>query len=436
MLAFNGRSWLLDGRDGARLGPPGNPHTMFRGRLWIALAGLALLATLSWWWLGGDDPRRQYVTAAVERGPIVSTVTATGTVNPVQSVTVGTYVSGPIQNIFVDYNSPVTKGQIIAKIDPRTYQGKVDRARAELATARAGVDKARADAKLRRLQEGRQEALARTKVVSRDELDVSRSTAEQAEAQLALSLAAVEQAQATLGEAEVNLGYTDIVSPVDGIVVSRDVQVGQTVAASFQTPTLFVIAEDLKKMQVNAFVSEADIGRVREGQRATFSVDAYPGRAFPAKVRQVRNSPQSVENVVTYDVVLDVDNEEQLLKPGMTANVSVVTAEASDVLKVPTAALRFQPPAPGAESGAAVAQPTASRSPDASPRGDGVYVLVGGAPSRVAVTPGLADETMTAVTSSELEAGDRVITRIQADAPPEGWSMFPRGGGGGGRGRR
>lgn len=409
---------------------------MVRGRFWIVvLPGLALLAALSWWWLGGDAPRRGFVTAAVERGPIVATVTATGTVNPVQSVTVGSYVSGPIQNIFVDYNSPVQKGQIIAKIDPRTYQGKVDRARAELATALAGVDKARADAKLRRLQEGRQEALARTKVVSRDELDVSRSTAEQAEAQLEFALASVQQAQASLREAEVSLGYTDIVSPVDGIVVSRDVQVGQTVAASFQTPTLFVIAEDLKKMQVNAFVSEADIGRVRDGQRATFSVDAYPGRAFPAKVRQVRNSPQSLENVVTYDVVLDVDNEEQLLKPGMTANVSVVTAEAIDVLKVPTAALRFQPPAAGDAEGAIAAHPVPAKAPGKGDRGDAVYVLAGGEPVRVAVTPGLSDDTTTAVESAELEPGERVITRIQSDAQQaEGWSLFPRGGGG--RGRR
>jgi len=414
---------------------------MLRGRFWIVAAfGVAMVA-LAFWWFGGDDRQREYVTAAVERGPIVATVTATGTVNPVQSVTVGTYVSGPIQNIFVDYNSPVQKGQIIAKIDPRTYQGKVDRARAELATAMAGVEKARADAKLRRIQEGRQEALARTKVVSRDELDVSRSTAEQAEAQLKLALASVEQAKASLGEAEVSLGYTDIVSPVDGIVVSRSVQVGQTVAASFQTPTLFVIAEDLKKMQVNAFVSEADIGKVREGQRATFTVDAFPGRGFPARVRQVRNSPQSLENVVTYDVVLDVDNEEQLLKPGMTANVSVVTAEESDVLKVPTAALRFQPPVAGdgATTALATAQAESARTAPsaAAARGDTVWVLSRGEPLRVTVTPGLADDVMTAVSSPDLQPGDRVITRIQADEQPaEGWSMFPRGGGGGGRGRR
>jgi len=411
---------------------------MLRGRFWLVAAlGAGVVALVSLWWLGRADSPREYVTAAVERGPIVAAVTATGTVNPVQSVTVGTYVSGPIQNIFVDYNSAVTKGQIIAKIDPRTYQGKVDRARAELATATAGVETARADAKLKRLQVGRQEALAQTKVVSRDELDVSRSGAEQADAQVKVALASVEQAKASLDEAEVNLGYTDIVSPVDGIVVSRSAEVGQTVAASFQTPTLFVIAEDLAKMQVNAFVSEADIGRVRDGQRATFSVDAYPGRTFPATIRQVRNSPQSLENVVTYDVVLDVDNEQMLLKPGMTANVSIVTAEAAEVLKVPTAALRFQPPVATEPRDPSVAAAAVEPPSGAGARRDAVYVLAQGEPVRVTVQPGLADDTTTAVTSSELQPGDRVITRIQRDAQQsESWSMFPRPGAGASRARR
>jgi HlyD family secretion protein len=416
---------------------------MPRRRFWLAVTvTLAVLALLGAWWLRGDTAPRSYVTSPVERGPIVATVTATGTVNPVKSVTIGTYVSGPIQDIFVDYNSPVRKGQVIAKIDPRTYQGKVDQARAALSTASANVDKARADAKLRRVQESRQEALAKTRVVSRDELDVSRSTAEQAEAQLKLAEASVEQAEASLREAQVSFGYTDIVSPVDGIVVSRDVQVGQTVAASFQTPTLFVIAEDLKKMQVNSFVSEADIGRVREKQRATFSVDAYPGRAFTASVLQVRNSPQSVENVVTYDVVLEFDNDELLLKPGMTANVSIVTAEEQDVLKVPTAALRFQPHASGASEGGGASAATPAPRPSAgntsgAGRGDAVWVLAGGEPRRVAVMPGLSDETMTAVSSQDLQEGDRVITRVQSgEAKAEGWSMFPRPGGGSGRPRR
>ncbi|MFM7737635.1 MAG: efflux RND transporter periplasmic adaptor subunit, partial [Alphaproteobacteria bacterium] len=307
----------------------------------LVLAGLAALAA---WSLRPETERREWVTAPVERGSLVATVAATGTVNPVKSVIVGTYVSGPVAAIDVDFNSPVRRGQRIAKIDPRNFVGKVEQARASLADAQAQVRKAQAELALRRSQLERQEKLATSRVLSAEELDVARSAEKQAEAGLALAQAEVEKARASLKDAEVNLGYTDIVSPVDGIVVSRDVQVGQTVAASFQTPTLFVIAEDLKKMQVNAFVSEADIGRVREGQRATFSVDAYPGRSFPASVFQVRNSPQSVENVVTYDVVLEFDNEELLLKPGMTANVSIVTAEEPDALKVPTAALRFQPP--------------------------------------------------------------------------------------------
>jgi HlyD family secretion protein len=413
---------------------------MRRGRFWIVVALGASVATALFFWLfAGGEERREYVTVAVERGPIVATVTATGTVNPVRSVTVGTYVSGPIQEIFVDYNSQVRRGQRIAKIDPRTFQVKVDRARAELANAEAQVAKARADLSLKRAQLERQEALARTKVVSREELDVARSNTEQAEAQLALALAGVEQAKATLSEAEVNLGYTEIVSPVDGIVVSRDVQEGQTVAASFQTPTLFVIAEDLAKMQVNAFVSEADIGEVRDGQRATFTVDAFPGRSFPAVVRQVRNAPQSLENVVTYDVVLQVDNQEQLLKPGMTANVGIVTASADDVLKVPSAALRFRPPIDGEDDVAAggsvaVAGARPSGETGAVRATSAVYVLSRGEPKRVEVRTGLSDDVTTAVSSPELAAGDRVITRVKADpAESQGWSMFPRGGG---RGRR
>lgn len=403
---------------------------MRRGRFWIAVGlGASVVLALFFWLLAGGDERVGYVTVPVERGPIVATVTATGTVNPVRSVTVGTYVSGPIQDIFVDFNSPVTRGQRIAKIDPRTFEGKVERARAELANAEAQVAKARADLKLKQSQLARQEALARTRVVSKEDLDIARSNAEQAEAQVALARAAVEQARAALTEAEVNLGYTDIVSPVDGIVVSRDVQEGQTVAASFQTPTLFVIAEDLSKMQVNAFVSEADIGRVHEGQSATFTVDAYPGRTFPAVVRQVRNAPQSLENVVTYDVVLDVDNAEMLLKPGMTANVDIVTASADDVLKVPTAALRFRPPAPDdtATAGAAVAGARPYGAPGTDGRRSTVYVLLRGEPEPVEVEVGLSDDVMTAVSSPELAPGDRVITRVRSE-PQEtrGYSMFTR----------
>jgi HlyD family secretion protein len=397
--------------------------------LWLGLA--AALALITWTvWPASD--RREYVTATVERGALVASVTATGTVNPVNSVEVGTYVSGPIQAIDVDFNSPVKRGQRIAKIDPRTFSGKVDSARAAVADARARVQRAEADLRLKRLQLRRSERLGETRVLSENELDVARAAADQADADLRLARAEVEKAQAALAEAEVNLGYTDIVSPVDGIVVSRNVDVGQTVAASFQTPTLFVIADDLSRMQVNAFVSEADIGRVRDGQEATFGVDAHPGRSFDAVVRQVRNAPTTLQNVVTYDVVLDVDNADRALKPGMTASVRIVTAEVDEALLVPSAALRFRPPA---DEAAPAASGTARAGARPGARdGAQVYRLERGEPVPVPVEIGLSDDTATQIVSGALEPGDRVVVRIKSagPAPAPAW---PGMGGGGRRGR-
>ncbi len=408
---------------------------MGRRRLRIGVAlGAAALAAIAAWTMRSAPERREWVTAPVERGPLVATVAATGTVNPVKSVIVGTYVSGPVAEIDVDYNSKVRRGQRIAKIDPRNFVGKVEQARASLADAQAQVRKAEAELALRRSQLGRQEKLATSRVLSVEELDVARSAAKQAEAQVALAQAEVEKARASLKDAEVNLGYTDIVSPVDGIVVSRNVDVGQTVAATFQTPTLFVIAESLERMQVNAFVSEADIGRVREGQEATFTVDAFPGRAIPAVVRQVRNAPTTVQNVVTYDVVLDVDNRDGTLKPGMTANVRIVTDRVADSLLVPTAALRFRPPS--GEDGAP--SPTPQASPGAGGSRPGrVWRLEGEQPVAVAVVVGLSDETTTAIESDAIAAGDRVVLRLapQGSAPPSSNPMLPGMGGGSRRGR-
>jgi HlyD family secretion protein len=390
-----------------------------RDRFWLVVSlGVAAVSLVVGYfaWPGGRDP--EYVTAPVERGSIVAAVKATGAVNPVTSVQVGTYVSGPILEIYADFNSKVAKGERIAKIDPRTFSMKVDMAAANLADAEARVARAQADLDLKHAQLIRQQSLAQSRVASLNDLDVARSAAEQAEADLKLARATVAQAAAALSEARINLGYTEIVSPVDGIVVSRNVDVGQTVAASFQTPTLFVIAEDLTKMQVNAQVSEADIGMVREGQIATFTVDAYPGRAFPASVKQVRNSPLTVQSVVTYDVVLNVDNREGLLKPGMTASVDIVTARAEDVLKVPTAALRFKPPTPDDEaddaSGTARAYPSGGG--EATKPRPTVYRLVHGEPVAAAVTTGLADETTTEVKSADLEPGERVILRLKPAA--------------------
>ncbi|MCC6763936.1 MAG: efflux RND transporter periplasmic adaptor subunit [Deltaproteobacteria bacterium] len=386
----------------------------------VAAAGIVYRA------LGDRDREVQrWRTEKVTRGDLVASITATGTVNPVTTVQVGTYVSGPIQAIDVDFNSLVARGQRVAKIDPRPFQLRVQQAEAELANARAALAKARADRAYKTANLARNRALAAQGIVAADAVDVLASGVAQAHADVALQEAQTRQAEAKLEEARVNLGYTDIVSPVDGVVVSRNVDVGQTVAASFQTPTLFVIAEDLTKMQVNANVSEADIGTVRAGQTATFTVDAYPERAFTGVVSQVRNSPLNVQNVITYDVVIDAGNADLALRPGMTANVDIVTGRRENVLRVPTAALRFRPPAGEGEAAAA-------------PAGTAIWRLAGGAPEPVVVAPGLSDDSYTEVHGDALREGDPVVVgverRTEASAQttqrPPGFNM-----GGGGRRR-
>jgi HlyD family secretion protein len=378
---------------------------------------------------GGEQPAR-YVSVAADRGPISSTVTATGTVNPVMTVQVGTYVSGPIQQILVDFNTPVHKGQLLAKIDPRPFQVKVDDATAALANSRAQLQKDRADAQLKAVTLKRTQSLASRGIVAEGELDIAVSQDRQAQAQEDLDAAEVQSSEAKLREAQVNLDFTDIVSPVDGVVVSRSVDVGQTVAATFQTPTLFLVAEDLTKMQVNASVSESDIGGIADDQDVSFTVDAYPGAPFHGRVQQVRNAPVTLQNVVTYDVIVGVDNQDLRLKPGMTANVTITTASRSAALRVPTSALRFRPPAPAEGSGAAAA---------ASGRVEGaqrVWVLDGNErPRAVEVSTGIADDRFTEIVGG-LNEGDRVVTALErtAAAAESGWPSFmpgaPRRGGG------
>ncbi|HSP98088.1 MAG TPA: efflux RND transporter periplasmic adaptor subunit [Candidatus Dormibacteraeota bacterium] len=380
-----------------------------RSRRVIALAVAALLlagAAWAFWRRGGADEDVSYVTATVERGPVTAIVTATGEVNPVTTVQVGTYVSGPIQAIDVDFNSPVRKGQRVAKIDPAPFQVKVQRAEASLATAQARVAQAKADLELKATNLGRSRRLLGTNVVAQNEYDEARSAHEQAVARVAVEQAGVRQAQAELEEARINLAYTDITSPVDGVVVSRTVDVGQTVAATFQTPTLFLIARNLTEMQVNAAVSESDIGAVRDGQPATFTVDAYPGRDFHGRVTQVRNAPTTVQNVVTYDVVIGVDNPDLALKPGMTATVRIETAHVDDALRLPLRALTFAPPGDG------------ERRRD----GDGVWrIAADGALERVAVRPGVRDDTHVAIADGDLAAGDVVALALdKAVGPREG----------------
>src|SRR2546425_1825902 len=380
-------------------------------------AGLALGA---WWYV--RDRRRPvaYQTARVERGPLSRLVIATGTVNPMATVQVGTYVSGPITKLFVDFNSPVEQGQRVAKIDPAPFLTRVKAAEANLANAQAKVEMTRADLALKKLTLERNRELLAKNLVSQNDVDTAKSMYDQAVAQLAIDQAATKQAEASLQEARVNLAYTDIISPIDGVVVSRNVDVGQTVAASFQTPTLFLIAQDLTKMQVDTNVSESDVGRVQEEQPAAFTVDAYPGQRFRGKVAQVRNAPITVQNVVTYDVVVAVDNAKLELKPGMTANVTVTTAKREQALRIPVRALRFRPD----EAGAAA--------PGAKPKEESaVYVLApDGALRRVEVQTGVRDNQHVEVVGGDLPEGDRVVVGLRRDSTETAPAARPPGFGG------
>ncbi len=301
------------------------------------------LALGTGWYVREDQPRVMYQTAVIKRGPLSRLVTATGTVNPVTTVQVGSYVSGPIKELFVDFNSPVRQGQRVAQIDPRPFIVKVKQAEANLGTARARVEKDNADLLFKQQVLKRMRELFERNLIARQSVEAAERDYEQARAQRQLDIARVEQSAAALEEAKVNLGYADITSPVDGVVVSRNVNVGQTVAASFQTPVLFLIAQDLTKMQVDTNVSESDIGDIRAGQPAPFTVDAYPGKEFQGMVTQVRNAPITIQNVVTYDVLIAVENPEFELRPGMTATVHITVAQRDNVLRIPLRALRFRP---------------------------------------------------------------------------------------------
>ena len=370
-----------------------------------ALVLIIVAIAIAAYFLRTETGGARYLTAAVTRGPVVRSVIATGTVNPVTVVQVGTYVSGPIQAIYADFNAPVKAGQLIAKIDPRPYQVKVDESAAAVNNAKAQLGKDLADLAYKKLTYQRTEALFEAEAVSQDARDSAKSAFDQAVAQVALDRASIEQQTANLHDAQVNLDYTNIVSPVDGTVVSRNVDVGQTVAASFQTPTLFLIARDLTQMQVDSNVSESDIGNVRDGAVADFTVDAFPGREFEGAVGQVRQAPITVQNVVTYDVVVTVANPELLLKPGMTANVTIVTAKRDNVLRVPVQAIRFTPKQMSRQQGAApnLNQPAGRQSK--------VWVIDGeGNLRRVPIVTGLDDGNFVEVLSDDLKPGDAVVT--------------------------
>jgi HlyD family secretion protein len=368
--------------------------------------------------LGCKSDGPSYRTDPVTKGDIRATVTATGTVNAVTTVLVGTQVSGTLKFLYVDFNSRVKKGQIIAQIDPATFESQVQQAEANLHSAVANLDKSQtalADAK--RTFDRNTELFSKN-FVARSDLDTSETNYNSAKAQLGYAQAQVEQAKASLDYAKQNLEYTKIVSPVDGVVISRSVDVGQTVAASFQTPTLFTIAQDLTKMQIDTNIAESDIGVVKGGQEVDFTVDAYPDTIFKGKVWQIRQAPIIVQNVVTYDVVIQVDNRDLRLMPGMTANVSLIIATRQNVQRVTNAALRFR------FSG----QPSDADLHAAEKKGPAVWVLENNKPTRVVITPGISDGMYTEVLSPILQEGQQLIVeqlkKSKTPAPAAGPRMF------------
>jgi len=379
---------------------------MNKKKVFIAAGAAVLLIAAASWFFFHNNKGPSFKTVKAVRGELQAAVTATGTVNAVTTVLVGTQVSGTIKELYVDYNSLVKKGQALAQIDPASFQAQVDQARANLRLAEANVEKAAAAAQDAKRTFERNRTLYTSNFIARSDLDTAETNAASNTAALSAARAQVQQSRAALTLAETNLHYTRILSPVNGTVISRSIDVGQTVAASFQTPTLFTIAQDLTRMQIDTNVDEADIGRVIVGQAVTFTVDAYPESPFQGEVSEIRNAPITVQNVVTYDVVVKVANPDLKLKPGMTANVSIIIDRRSAALKVPNAALRFRPPDSEGKAASASVRPKEGK--DAG-RGQAIWVLEGKTPKRVAVTAGISDGQYTEIVSGDLREGQDVI---------------------------
>ncbi|HVV48910.1 MAG TPA: efflux RND transporter periplasmic adaptor subunit, partial [Polyangia bacterium] len=357
---------------------------MTNARRWLATAlALGVLAAagvgVSRWRAAHKKPPVEFDTAGVDRGRIVARVTATGTLSALVTVQVGTQISGTVQKLYADFNSTVKKGQLIAKIDPQLFEAALEQAKANYEAAEGNVVKAEAQERDAGRQFEREKGLLDRKLVAQADYDTSQANLEVARGSTAAARGALAQAKAQLSQAKVNLDMTRIVSPTDGTVISRSVDVGQTVAASLSAPTLFAIAKDLREMQVDTSVAEADVGKLSAGMPATFTVDAFPGERFKGKVRQIRNAPQTVQNVVTYDAVIDVDNGDLKLRPGMTANVTFVSAEKDDVLRVPNAAMRYKP-SPEIFTALGLPVPHGVHDPSERARGSGGGTSPGGGP--------------------------------------------------------
>ena len=386
-----------------------------RIRLVVLLIGVVAVAVAAYYRVSVSADVPRFSTATVSRQDIVQTVEATDTLGAVITVQVGSQVSGTIQSLHADFNSRVQKGQVIARLDPSLMQAQVDQAAATITRLEADQQASRASLEDAQTKLRRAQTLSDQGLIARADLDTAQSAARQAEASLQGAQAQIVQARASLNQNQVNLSHTVITAPVDGIVISRNVDVGQTVAASMSAPTLFVIARDLTEMQVEASVDEADIGRIQQGQAVTFGVDAYPGEMFTGTVSQIRLQPQVVQNVVSYTTVIDVPNPDGKLKPGMTANVSIEIARADDVLAVPNAALRFQPSAEDAGRSAETGRRAGGGRRGSGQAAGRVWTLTGdGKLQPVRVQTGVSNGTATAILDGNLQEGTPIVTGLTA----------------------
>jgi len=375
----------------------------------LALAGGLALGLTGFLIIRSEGKGPQYKIEKITRGEIVETVFASGTINAITTVSIGTQVSGRIKQVLVDYNSRVKQGQVIAQIDPSIFKTQVDQARASLMVAQANLQRASSAALEAQRTFDRYHELYQNQFLSKADLDNAESNANSAKTQVVVAQAQVTQATAAVEYAETNLKYTDIVSPIDGVIIQRNIDVGQTVAATFQTPTLFQVAQDLTKMQIDANVNEVDIGKIQVGQEVQFTVGAYPDLNFSGKVFQVRNAPTAAlgglaiaiqnQTVVNYDVVIKMDNPDLKLKPGMTASVTIVTANKKGILKIPNAALRFIPP-----------EDVMAKAPQ---KGYNIWMLEKGKPVRVKISIGISDENYTELTSGQVQEGQEAIVELE-----------------------
>lgn len=397
------------------------PHTPGQRRLrWllVALAVLLLGGGAILWLLRGDESAVRYETAEVMQGDLTVTVTATGTLEPVNQVDVGSELSGIIDSVAVDFNDQVQRGQVLATLDTDRLQAQVLESRAALQSSEAKVTEAQATVLETRVAFERCEKLAERQLCSSADLDTARAAYARAKATEASTRAQVAQSRATLDGKETDLARAEIRSPIDGLVLLRQIEPGQTVAASLQAPVLFTLAEDLAHMELHVAVDEADVGRIAEGQAATFTVDAWPERSFPATITQVRFAPRTVEGVVTYETLLAVDNSDLALRPGMTATAVITVQQLQDAVLVPNTALRFTPPRTATEQarprgafGMLFPRPPMGqrRSNEAKHDGQQVWVLRDGKPEAVPVKTGATDGSLTALVSGEVKPGQAVV---------------------------